>query len=51
MIKKKYILGSLDTNPYYLRHLDLSHFTLFYNGKLIPSEGLAKNMGHEKISV
>ena len=51
MIKNKEFLGSLDTNPYYFRHLDLSHFTLFYNGKPIPSDGLPMNMGHEKTSV
>ena len=51
MIKNKVFLASLDTNPYYLRHLDISHFTIFYNGKPIPREGLPLNMGHEKNSV
>jgi len=37
MIKNKYFLGSLDTNPYYFNHFNISHFTLFYNGKSIPS--------------
>jgi hypothetical protein len=51
VINKKDFLGSLDTNPYYFRHYDLSHFTLFYNGKPIHSEGLPMNMDHEKTSV
>ena len=50
MIKKKDVLGSLDTNPYFNR-FNLSHFTLFYNGKPNPSDGLAMNMGQQKTSV
>ena len=50
MIKKKDFLGSLDINPYYFQNFNLSHFTLFYNGKPIPSEGLAMNMAQEKTS-
>jgi hypothetical protein len=44
-------LGSLDTNPYYFRHYDLSNFALYVNGKNIPSEGLSVDMGYEKTSV
>ena len=44
-------MGSLDTNPYYFSRFKLSHFTLFYNGKPIPSEGLPIDMGHDKTSV
>jgi len=51
IIKKKDFLGSLDTNPYYLQTFNLSHFTLFYNGKQMPIEGLAMNMAQEKILV
>ena len=51
MFKNKAFLGALDTNPYYFHHFNLRHFTFFYNGKPIPSEGLSMNMGHEKISV
>jgi hypothetical protein len=38
-------------NPYYFRHFNLTHFKLFYNGKPIPSEGLAMNMAQEKTLV
>ena len=48
MIKNKDFLGSLDTNAYYFRHFDLSYFTLFYNCKPIPNEGLHMNMDCEK---
>ena len=51
MIKNKDFLGSLDTNLYYFIHFDLSHFSLFHNGKPIPNEGLSMNIGHEKTSV
>jgi len=51
MVKNADFIVSLDTNPFNFRHYDLSHFTLFYNGKTIPSEGLLMNMGHEKTSV
>ena len=51
MVKNADFIGSLDTNPFNFRHYDLSHFTLFYNGRPIPSEGLPMNMGHEKTSV
>ena len=51
MIKNKDFLGSLYSNPYYFRHFDLSHFTLFYSGKPNPCEGLSMNMGHDKTSV
>ena len=50
MIKNKDFLCSLDTNSYYFQHFNLSHFTMFYNGKPIPSEVLAKNMAEEKTS-
>jgi len=51
MIKNKDIIGSLDSNPFYFNHLNLNHFTLYYNGRPIPSEGLALDMSHEKPSV
>jgi len=51
MIKNKDFIVSLETKPYYFRHFDLNHFTLFYNGKPIPSEGLSMNMGQRKSSV
>jgi hypothetical protein len=46
MIKNKDFIGSLDTNTLYF-----SHFTLFYHGRPIASEGLPLDMGHEKTSV
>jgi len=50
-VKNTDFLGSMNTNPYFLRHYDLSYFALNVNGKQIPTEGLALNMGHEKTSV
>jgi hypothetical protein len=41
-------MGSLDTYPFYF---SLNHFTLYYSGRSIPSEGLPLDMSHEKISV
>ena len=37
MIKNKDILGSIDTNPYFFRHYDLSSFALYVNGRF-PAE-------------
>ena len=51
MIKNKAFQGSLDTNPYYFRHFDLSHFTHLYNGNPFPSGGLPIDMGDEKTLV
>jgi len=51
MIKNKDFTGSLDSNPFYFNHFNLNHFTLYYNGKPIPSEGLPLDMSHEKTSV
>jgi len=48
MVKNTDFLGSMNTNPYYFRHYDLSYFL---NGKQIPTEGLVLNNGHEKTSV
>ena len=43
--------GSVDTNPYKLRYYDITEFSLYVNGKLVPSEGLTLEMDHEKTSV
>jgi hypothetical protein len=51
MIKNKGFTGSLDSNPFYFNHFNLNHFTLYYNGRPIPSEGLSLDMSHEKTSV
>jgi len=48
MVKNKDFVCSLDTNPFYFNHFNLNPFTLYYNGRPIPSEGLALDMGHEK---
>ena len=48
MFKNNDFLRSLFTNTYYFQHFNLSRFTLFYNGKPNPSEGLAMNMVKEK---
>jgi hypothetical protein len=45
MVKNAEFIGFLDTNPFNFRHYDLSHFTLFYNGKLIPSDGITYEHG------
>ena len=44
MIKITKFIGSLNTNPYYIRNFGVNHFTLFYNGKPNPSEGLHMDM-------
>jgi hypothetical protein len=51
MVKNKYFLGSVDSNPYNFRHYKLSNFAMYVNGKHVPIEGLYTNFGHEKTSV
>jgi hypothetical protein len=51
MVKNTDFLGTMDSNPYYLRHYDLNHFTLNINGRQVPPECLSLDMGHEKSSV
>ena len=51
MVKNTDFLGSMNTNSYFPRHYDLRYFALNVNGKQIPTEGLALNMGREKTSV
>jgi len=51
MIKNKDFLGSIDTNPYFFRHYDLSSFALYVNGKQIPGGGLSLDTIHEKKTV
>jgi hypothetical protein len=51
MVKNTDFLGSIETNPFYFRHYDLTSFTLFVNGRQIPSESLSLDMSHEKTSV
>jgi hypothetical protein len=51
MIKNKEFLGSMDTNPFGFQHYDLNYFSLYVNGKQIPSGGLHLNKHHENTSV
>jgi len=41
----------MSSNPYNLRHYDLSHFALYITGKQVPPEGLTLDMSHEKTAV
>jgi hypothetical protein len=51
MVKNTDFLGSIDKNPFYFRHYDLTSFTLFVNGRQIPSDSLSLDMSHGKTSV
>jgi len=51
MIKNTEFNGSVDTNPYKFRHYDISLFSLYVNGRRVPSEGLSLEMDHETTSV
>ena len=49
MIKNPDFNGSMDTNSYIFRHISV--FSLYVNGRRVPSEGLSLDMDHEKLSV
>jgi hypothetical protein len=51
MVKNTDLLWSIDTNPLYFSHYNLTSFTLFVNGSDIPSESLSLDMRHEESSV
>jgi len=51
MIKNKDFTGSLNINPFYFSHFNCNHFTLFCNGRPLPSEGLALDLSHEETTV
>jgi hypothetical protein len=51
MVKNTDFLGSIETNPFYFKHYDVTSFTLFVNDRQIPSESLSLDMSHEKTSV
>ena len=51
MIKNSDFNGSVDTNPYKCRHYEISDFSLYVNGRRVPSEGLSLDLDHEKTSV
>ena len=50
MVKNSDFLDSMTTNPYNLRHYDISYFALHVNGRQIPAEGLSLGMDHDKTS-
>jgi len=50
-IKNADFNGSVDTNPYKFGYYVFSEFSFYVIGKLVPSEGLTLDMGHEKTSV
>ena len=39
------------TKPYKFRHYEMSEFSLYVNGKRVPSEDLTVDMDHENTSV
>jgi len=51
MVKNTDILGSMDSNPYNLRHYDLENFAMYVNDRQIPPEGVNLLMVHEKTAV
>ena len=51
MIDNKHFLGSTNTNPFKFNHYDMDSFSLYVNGKQIPSGGLHLNTVNEKGSV
>ena len=50
MIKNADFNGSVDTNPYKFRHYDIE-LSLYVKGKLVPIEGLTRDMDHEETTV
>ena len=51
MIDNKDFLRSLDSNPFEFHHYDMDSFSLYVNGKQIPSGGLYLKTDNEKTSV
>jgi hypothetical protein len=51
MVKNTDFQGTVDTNTYFFRYYDISHFMMQVNGRPIPTEGLLLGIDHEKISV
>jgi len=51
MVKNTDFVGSIESNPYMLRHYDIESFALYVGGQQIPNEGLRLDMSHEKTSV
>jgi len=50
MVRNTDFLGSRYSIPYNFRHYDLSNFTIYLNGRQIPSESLSLDMTYEKTS-
>ena len=48
MVKNTDITGSVNSNPFYLRHLKITSFVLYVNGQQIPSGGLNIDTNNEK---
>jgi hypothetical protein len=51
LIKNTDFNGSVDTNPYKFKHYDISEFSLYVNGRRVPSDGLSLDLDDEKTSV
>jgi hypothetical protein len=51
MVMNTDFLVSIDTNPFYFRHYDLTNFMVFVNGREIPSESLSLDKSHLKTYV
>ena len=51
MIKNVDFNDSVDTNRDKFIHYEISEFSLYVNGKCVPSEGLILDMDHEQTSV
>ena len=51
MIDNKHFLRSADMKPFKFNHYDMDSFSLYINGKQIPSGGLHLNTDNEKGSV
>jgi hypothetical protein len=51
MVKNIDFLDSRNSNPYNFRHYDLTSFTMYVNGRQIPSDSLSLDMSREKTSV
>jgi hypothetical protein len=46
MIRNSDFNGSVDTNHYKFRHYDISEFSLYVNGRRLPSECLSLDMAN-----
>jgi len=51
MVKNTDFLGSMPSNPFNIRHYDLTHFAMYITGKQVPPEGLSLDMSREKTAV